>query len=92
MSVPTDEYIDIWLEQVERERARIPAGRTQVDFDTWHSMLSELKRRRAADLDEEERDALRWPLRLAEYMHCEDGRDVQITAVETLRRLIGGRR
>jgi hypothetical protein len=54
----TDEYINIWLEQVRRERKHNPADRAQVDFDTWESMLFELRARRAADLTDE-RTALR---------------------------------
>lgn len=43
----TDAYIGIWLEQVRRERKRNPADRAQVDFDTWESMLVELREHRA---------------------------------------------
>lgn len=49
MARPDDKYIALWLEQVRRERKRIPSGGTQIDFDTWESMLVELQSRRSHD-------------------------------------------
>lgn len=56
---PADGYIDIWLEQVRRERKRNPFDGATVDFDTWEAMLVELKERRAQDLTSEEINLLR---------------------------------
>jgi hypothetical protein len=49
MTHVTDAYLDIWLELVRRERKHNPADRAQVDFDTWESMLVELRERRVQD-------------------------------------------
>ena len=48
MSKPADKYIDLWLEQAEREQKRNPVDRVQVDLPTWIAMLKEIRYARLA--------------------------------------------
>jgi hypothetical protein len=45
----SDKYIDIWIEQAEREKTRNPGDSVSVDLDSWLSMLHELRTYRATN-------------------------------------------
>ena len=57
--VPSDMHINIWLEQVVRERKHSPFDSMQVELGTWEAMLREIKRYRAG-LSREDVVTLQW--------------------------------
>lgn len=57
MSRLTDEYVEIYLDQMDELRRRNPGE--YMHERPWLLALTEIKERRAADLTSEEREALR---------------------------------
>lgn len=46
MRRPTNMYIDLWLEQAERQIKHIPGDRAQVSLDDWIAILAEIREHR----------------------------------------------
>lgn len=54
------------------------------------AIVAELRERRAADLSDEDREALEWLQYIGEVTHCDRGHDVKQRALAVLNRLLGG--